>query len=352
MLHHVFISYVKEDQPFVEKLAFLLEEEGINVWMDVKNLKIGNRWKNEIKQAIENGLFFIACFSEAYLDKDASYMNEELLIAIEQMRLRPHSRSWFLPVKIDRCEIPDRPIGGGEYLSDLQYIDLSKDFIGGISNIISVLTPHFSNEEREREFLRYALQLHIKNKIKHFTELGGQEYPLYEKEWLRLLEKRPFEFIFRCFYPLLNRCIDTRTPQHSHVLDPQKGGMLMMVSILPTLNVSNFLDNLHLINSSISSYSDLVYYYRNLLYDFEDWENRVLAHIVYCEDRDGKAMFDLLYLESFSFFLRRNNEAKHESSKHIPCMYPTTLISLETIHQICSKIFIFEYYKMKEKTSR
>ena len=62
-------------------------------------------------------------------------MNKELIIAIEALHDRHIDKAWFIPVKLNECEIPDRSIGGGESLRDLQYIELHKDWDIGIQRI-------------------------------------------------------------------------------------------------------------------------------------------------------------------------------------------------------------------------
>src|SRR5688500_17284984 len=127
-MNYVFISYVHQDFAIVKILRDFLVEMGIEVWMDTDKLEAGKRWKGSIRNAIREGAFFMACFSENYNKRNATYMNEELVTAIEELRLRPYDRSWFIPVRLSDCEIPDRPIGGGESLSDIQRIDLFSDF--------------------------------------------------------------------------------------------------------------------------------------------------------------------------------------------------------------------------------
>jgi hypothetical protein len=56
-----------------------------------------------------------------------SYQNEELTLAIEQMRLRPPDHPWLIPVRFDDCDIPDRDIGGGRTLDSIQRADLFGD---------------------------------------------------------------------------------------------------------------------------------------------------------------------------------------------------------------------------------
>jgi len=113
-MNHVFISYVHKDEEIVKKLVTELETAGITVWRDKNKLRPGVRWEKAIRDAISEGMYFIACFSENYWTKDKTYMNEEVTIAIEQLRLMHHDRIWFIPVKLSNCPIPDKKIGGGE----------------------------------------------------------------------------------------------------------------------------------------------------------------------------------------------------------------------------------------------
>jgi len=62
-------------------------------------------------------------------------MNEELMVAIEELRQRAASRSWFIPVSLDGCAIPDRNIGAGETLHDLHWVDLTADWNRGVELI-------------------------------------------------------------------------------------------------------------------------------------------------------------------------------------------------------------------------
>jgi uncharacterized protein YjbI with pentapeptide repeats len=132
---HVFVSYVREDLAAVTRLANALEEVGIAVWLDRTRLVVGVDWKKAIRQAIRAGAFFIACFSSHYWRREESYMNDELLTAIESMRRMHSDRRWFLPVRIDDCAVPDLDIGGGKTLRDLCWLDLFDDWEGGVEQL-------------------------------------------------------------------------------------------------------------------------------------------------------------------------------------------------------------------------
>ena len=138
-MNGVFISYVSENIEIVDRLCQQLKSHEIEVWQDRDNLAPGLRWKQEIRTAIRDGAFFIACFSKEYNDRDKTYMNEELTLAIEELRQRPTDRIWFIPVKLNDCEIPDRDIGGGETLRDLHYVNLYDDWNRGIQGILNAV---------------------------------------------------------------------------------------------------------------------------------------------------------------------------------------------------------------------
>lgn len=117
----VFISYVRENQQAVERIVSDLRQQGFDVWFDRESLLPGAFWKDEIRTAIHSGGAFIACFSSEYNARAKTYMNEELEIAIEEIRLRGNS-PWFIPVRLSG-DIPDRAIGAGRSLRDIQFVD-------------------------------------------------------------------------------------------------------------------------------------------------------------------------------------------------------------------------------------
>jgi WD40 repeat protein len=122
---YAFISYVREDSDRISELQRALEAAGVCVWLDKNDLWPGEDWRAKIRHAITgNALVFIACFSEASLARGKSYQNEELTLAIEQMRLRPPEDPWLIPVRLDECEIPDRDIGGGRTLASIHHADV------------------------------------------------------------------------------------------------------------------------------------------------------------------------------------------------------------------------------------
>ena len=91
-MSYIFVSYVHENRQQIDQLCAELEESGVKVWRDTRDISPGMRWKEKIKMAIQGGVFFVACFSKEYYERDKTYMNEELTLAIEELRQRPEKQ--------------------------------------------------------------------------------------------------------------------------------------------------------------------------------------------------------------------------------------------------------------------
>jgi TIR domain len=139
-MKHAFISYVREDEKIIHYVVQVLEKNGVEVWLDKDKIYPGLRWKQAIRNAINEGAFFVAMFSKNWEQKERTYANEELVLAIEQLRQRPTDRAWFIPVRLDECKIPDRDIGGGETISNIQYVDFPKDgWVKSLTRLLKAL---------------------------------------------------------------------------------------------------------------------------------------------------------------------------------------------------------------------
>lgn len=135
---HVFISYVRDNAELVMRLASELRRYGVEVWLDRERIAPGQRWRDSIRAAIRSGDLFLACFSREYAEREQSYMNEELTVAIEELRQKPTDRTWFVPIVLSQGYVPDRTIGAGETLRDLHWIDLDSDWNSGVAAIVQI----------------------------------------------------------------------------------------------------------------------------------------------------------------------------------------------------------------------
>lgn len=142
---HAFISYVRENVAQHKRLEADLYAQGIDIWTD-RNIGTGRRWRTEIRRAIQDGVSFLACFSSESVTRGRSYMYEEIFIAIDTLRQMPIDRSWFIPLKLNECQIPDIDIGPGQTLRDIQWVDLYPNWEEGISKIVSSIRQSLTYE--------------------------------------------------------------------------------------------------------------------------------------------------------------------------------------------------------------
>lgn len=183
---HVFISYVREDSESVRELARSLKSAGIKIWLDREELDPGVRWQDCIRRAIREGSFFIACFSRAYEARNKTYMNEELTLAIEELRKRTTDQTWFIPVLLNSCEIPDKQIGGGETLHSIQSVSLHENWKEGIDRILKVVgaDPIFSKKAdayRKNHPLQY-----LKDRFPEHPDM-----PIKAGQWVGFFQRHP-----------------------------------------------------------------------------------------------------------------------------------------------------------------
>lgn len=174
---HAFISYVREDADRVRELRALLQAAGVRVWRDTVELLPGQDWRMVIRHAISSGsLVFLACFSQNSTSREKSFQNEELMLAVEQMRLRRPGEPWLIPVRFDDCPIPDHDIGAGRTLASIQRADLfgerhdqeASRLIASVQRILAMRTgtnvrpagrtwPGAAGREWLREYLHAAV---------------------------------------------------------------------------------------------------------------------------------------------------------------------------------------------------
>jgi DNA-binding CsgD family transcriptional regulator len=157
---HVFISYVRENMAQVDTLCEALREAGVEVWLDREQIIPGTRWRWAIRKAIRSGSFFIACFSREYWTRESSYMNDELAVAIGELRKHRPDRAWFMPILLSGSEIPEFDIGGGETLRDLQWINLREDWNNGIKRLLGTIHPSLRESNADDvDMTQNALQI-------------------------------------------------------------------------------------------------------------------------------------------------------------------------------------------------
>lgn len=142
----VFLSYMREDQSDMLRLANSLSACGVEVWYDKRDLVAGREWRQSIRDAIGGCDFVIACFSGAYfLRGGATYLIEELTIACKHFG----PRDWLIPVILDGAPLPDYTLPDGRCIADFHVLTLNEGWNDGIHQILTGLgLPDEAHQER------------------------------------------------------------------------------------------------------------------------------------------------------------------------------------------------------------
>jgi len=88
---HVFLSHASQDDDFVNLLRKKLEDHGINVWVDSRNLRGGDKLSPEIETAIRNASNFLVVISPNTINSD--WVFDEIKIAEQVEKENPDFRA-------------------------------------------------------------------------------------------------------------------------------------------------------------------------------------------------------------------------------------------------------------------
>lgn len=96
----VFLSYSQRDAAFVRHLAGALRAEGVDVWYDEGELRVGDTILRQIEEALEQSRYFLLVISPEYLSSQWSQF--EMGVALGRDPLSPGRR--ILPVIVREVE--------------------------------------------------------------------------------------------------------------------------------------------------------------------------------------------------------------------------------------------------------
>jgi hypothetical protein len=82
----VFLCHDDRDKPTAKKFAEELRRYGIGIWFDEQNLRGGDKWENEIQEAVKKVDYVVVLQSPRMLDKVESWFKTEIDYALERQR--------------------------------------------------------------------------------------------------------------------------------------------------------------------------------------------------------------------------------------------------------------------------
>ena len=133
----VFLAHSREDKERVRALYKRIKQRGFTPWLDEEDLIPGQIWANEIQKAIRDAGVFIACLSKISVQKQG-YVHTEFRLALTAYGEKPPGEIYFIPVRLDECEIPDLQIPNrGLSTRDFHWLDLWQE--DGFERLIRAL---------------------------------------------------------------------------------------------------------------------------------------------------------------------------------------------------------------------
>jgi hypothetical protein len=120
----VFISYAHEDQAAARRLRDFLEDEaGIDVWLDSRQLELGDDWDQRIRRNIKNCSYFMPLISAAATWRDEGYFRREWALAAERaLDFTGSLVPFIVPVALDATD--EHADGVHERFSSVQWTRL------------------------------------------------------------------------------------------------------------------------------------------------------------------------------------------------------------------------------------
>jgi hypothetical protein len=113
-----FISYAREDAPFVDELAARLQRAHVPVWRDSESLQPGQTFESRIIDAIARYDCFVVVLSASALESD--WVRKEIALAIERKPYR------ILPIRLDDAVLHSVETGPLELRRERHVADFSR----------------------------------------------------------------------------------------------------------------------------------------------------------------------------------------------------------------------------------
>ena len=110
LLNRVFVSYATEDKNRVLRINEVLNKNGVETWLDSKNLATGVIWDQETQAALKNSRFFLACISKNSIDKEG-YVKKEFQQALIEFHNRPKGQIYLIPALLEPVPRPKISVG-------------------------------------------------------------------------------------------------------------------------------------------------------------------------------------------------------------------------------------------------
>ncbi len=132
----IFVCHSSRDKPFVQKLADRLSQDGVDVWVDHLEIKVGDSIHNKINEGLSKSDFLVVVLSQASVK--SRWVREELNSAASLEKLSDRG-VFILPILLERCDVP--PL-----FLDRRYANFLEDKDSAYKELIDGILHHFKSK--------------------------------------------------------------------------------------------------------------------------------------------------------------------------------------------------------------
>jgi hypothetical protein len=123
-----FLSHSSHDKPFIRQLATDLKANGVQVWLDELNIKVGESIPEKISQGLAESDYFLFAASKNSVASEwvKRELNSALLKEVEKREVT------ILPLKLDDSQMPT-------VIADKKYADFSVSYKQGLVDLLDAM---------------------------------------------------------------------------------------------------------------------------------------------------------------------------------------------------------------------
>jgi hypothetical protein len=123
----IFISHASKDKNFVDRLVSDLASNGVPVWYDKLDVRLGDSIPGKINSGISEAQYFLIVLSPAAVK--SKWVQEELNAAL--MRQVASAGTFLIPVLVEDCDVP--PL-----LNHRRFADFREGYEAGLEELLEV----------------------------------------------------------------------------------------------------------------------------------------------------------------------------------------------------------------------
>ena len=126
----VFISYAHEDEELARKIAYDLDQRGIKVWIDFREIKIGDSLTAKISEGIRQADYVLVLLTKSSVE--STWVTREVQAAFQKDSAS--AERVLIPAVYGDVQLPP-------FLQDLRYADFSASYDNALNEIIRSIEP-------------------------------------------------------------------------------------------------------------------------------------------------------------------------------------------------------------------